>query len=337
MKISTSNEVLSISYIKRELTFKLNFNQTKMKRTMKYLSACAIAITVAGFGFVSCSKDDALPAIDGYNNSNEVGSANLLAHWTFDDNNNEVISNTAPTKTLGTVGSTTGKIGNALQLTKGGMVFPPIAKINTVDALNNFTVSMWVNVRGQKGVAGGGFTSFFGIIPTSTDFWGNIQACAETGRHLPASDTLELKNFFSSTLGVNSQKEEDNIAQFNNDINDAAHPNGKTGAWFTGGKDWVHYTMTWDASTKFFRLYANGVSVGAYDNKTASTAGLIKMRVPALAVFGSMASSDLGFPNATRPDWAPLATASIDDVRVFNTVLAQKDVTALFNLGTAGR
>ncbi len=305
-----------------------------MKKTMNYLTGGALALALVTFA--GCSKsDDALPAIDGYNNSNEVATTNLVAHWTFDDTNNERLSSTAPTKTVGTVGFTTGKIGKALQLTKGGMVFPAISKINTVDALNNFTVSMWVNVRGQKGVAGGGFTSFFGIIPTSTDFWGNIQACAETGRHLPASDTVEFKNYLNTTMGDGSQRGEDNVALFNND---PATPdgNGQTGAYFKGGKDWALYTMTWEGSTGLFKLYANGVSVGGY-TKRGTTPGVLKMRVPALAVFGSMASSDLGFANATRPDWAPLATASIDDVRVYNTVLAQKDVTALYNLGKAGR
>ncbi len=294
------------------------------------------AVVMALLFFAGCSKKSELPAIDGYNNSNEVAATNLVAHWTFDDTNNEAISSTAPTKTLGTVAFTTGKIGKALQLTKGALVYPAITKINTATALSNFTVSLWVNVRGQKGVAGGGYTSFFGIIPTSTDFWGNIQATAETGRHLPASDTLELKNYLSTTMPDNSQRGEDNLAVKNNDPADASHPDGQTGAYFKGGKDWVHYVMTWEGSTGLFYLYANGVSVGGYTHRGV-TAGAMKMRVPALAVFGSMASSDLGFAGATRPDWAPLATASIDDVRVFNTVLAQKDVTALFNLGTAGR
>jgi hypothetical protein len=294
----------------------------------------ASALTVGALLFGSCSKDDStnvLPKIDGYNNSDEVGSTNLVAHWTFDDTNNEAISSTAPNKTVGTVGFTAGKIGKALQLTKGGLAYPTIEKINSVDALNNFSVSLWVNVRGQKKVAGGGFTSFFGIMPEATDFWGNIQACAETGRHLPESDTLELKNYLNI-----AGRGEDNLAVPNADPADASHPDGQTGAYFKGGKDWVHYVMTWEGATGLFYLYANGVSVGGYTHR-GTTAGIMKLGVPVHAVFGSMASSDLGFANATRPDWAPLATASIDDVRVFNTVLAQKDVAALYNLGTAGR
>jgi hypothetical protein len=93
--------------------------------------------------------------------------------------------------------------------------------------------------------------------------------------------------------------------------------------------------MTWDASSEKFEIYGDAVATGAYSNRDG--AQVMRMRVPARAVFGSMASSDIGFPNATRPEWAPLATASIDDVRVYDTVLSQAEISALFNLGTAGR
>ncbi len=294
------------------------------------VAAIALAVVVG-----SCKDDDELPPIDGYNNSDEVANANLVAHWTFDDTNNEVISSTAPQTTVGSTSFAEGKLGKALQLNKGAMSYPPITAINTVDALNNFTVSHWVKVTNTKGVAGQGFTPFFGIIFKDTNFWGNIQSCAETGRHLPSSDTLELKNFMSTTLPTGAQSEQDNVATRNNDPADAAHPNGQTGKWFLGAKNWVHYVMSWDASTHRFEMYANGESVGGYTVRQDVPA--MKMRVPAMAVIGSMAASDLGFPNATRPDFAPLTSFTIDDIRVYNTALAQKDVTALYNLGTAGR
>ena len=109
-----------------------------------------------------------------------------------------------------------------------------------------------------------------------------------------------------------------------------------TGAWFMGAKKWSHYVMTWDATTHNFQVYADGVASGAYTNR--GTTPVEKMRVPAQAVFGSMAAPDIGFANApARAGNYQMATAMIDDVRVYNTVLAQTDITALFNLGTAGR
>lgn len=284
------------------------------------------ALALTAITFSSCDDEESLPPIDGYNNSNEVANDNLVAHWTFDDTNNERLSSTAPSQTAGGVGFTDGQIGKALQLTKGALVYPEINAINSVDALPNFTVSLWVNVSGTKRVPGGGFTSFFGIIPTSvTDVWGNIHAAAETGRHLPSSDTLELKNYLNTTLPDGSQSGQDNVAL----------KNGDNGNYFMGANRWAHYVMTWDGTTHQFEIYGDSEAVGGYTDRGTTPA--LKMRVPARAVFGSLAASDIGFAAVTRPDWAPMATASIDDVRVYNTVLSQAEITALFNLGTAGR
>lgn len=286
--------------------------------------AGALALTAVTFS--SCDNEEKLPQIDGYNNSNEVAKDNLLAHWTFDDTNNERLSSTAPAQTFGGVGFTQGQVGKALQLTKGAIVYPEIAAINTADALPNFTVSLWVNVTGTKRVPGAGFTSFFGIIPTTiTDVWGNIHAAAETGHHLPSSDTIVFKNYLNTTLSTGEQSGQDNLGR----------KNGDKGKDFLGAKRWAHYVMTWDGTTHQFEIYGDAEAIGAYTDR--GTTPVLKMRVPAKAVFGSLAASDIGFAGATRPDWAPMATASIDDVRVYNTVLSQAEITALFNLGTAGR
>lgn len=307
-----------------------------MKKTIKYVfaSACIGAlITLA-----ACSDDDKkdLPKIDGYNNSDEVAAANLVAHWTFDDTYEEDISGTDKSTTLGSVSFVDGPLGKAMDLNRGAIAYPAIAAINSVDALGNFTVSLWVNAKGQKRVVGGGYSVFFGIIPDTTGFWGSIMLTAETSRHLPNSDTLELKNFLETALLGGGLRGEDNVATRNNNSIVDDPNNGQTGAWFLGGQDWVHYVATWEGSTGLFMLYANGQPVGGY-SKRGVTAGNLRIQTPARAVFGSMAASDLGFTKATRPDWAPMADASIDDTRVFNTVLSQAEVAALYNLGLAGR
>jgi hypothetical protein len=302
-------------------------NQKTMKRTIKY-SLSGVAL-VALLVIASCSKKSELPAIDGYNNSNEVAASNLVAHWSFDSNNNENISNTAPSSTLGTVGSTTGQIGKALQLTKGVLVFPPISAINSANALNNFTVSLWVNVQGRKG-GDGGYTSFFGLIPTAvTDVWGDVMLTAETGRHLPSSDTLELKNFLNTHPAAGGNNYQDNVAQLNTGTG--------LGKYFMGGNKWCHYVARWDATTHKFHIFGNADGdVGAYTLR--GTTGVEVMAPPVQAVFGSLASSTIGFTGApAQQPWNPYATASIDDVRVYNTALSDADIAALYHLGLAGR
>src|SRR4051812_35914060 len=110
-----------------------------MKKTINYLlaSASMVALLI----FAGCSKkNDALPAIDGFNNANEVASSNLVAHWTFDGTLNEDKSKSAPTKTVGN-SFVTGQKGQALNLTQGYLVYPTIAALNTANALGSVTVS----------------------------------------------------------------------------------------------------------------------------------------------------------------------------------------------------
>lgn len=275
----------------------------------------------------SCKKTESLPQINGYDNSDQVGATYLKAHWTFDDTYNEAISSTAPSNKYGTYAFTTGQIGKALDLNAGTLVYPSIANIGGANSLSAFTVSLWVNVKGTQGGTGA-FTSFFGIIPTTVaDIWGNVMALAETARHPATSDTLELKSYLNTTLPDNTQSGQDNVAQ-KNDVN--------VGQYFKGANKWSLMTMTWDGATHKFTLYGNGVSVGAWTDRGTTPA--LVMRTPCQAVFGSLAASDIGFANAgVRGDWYPMATAKIDDVRVFNTVLSQTEITALYNLGVAGR
>jgi len=293
-------------------------------------------ITVSVLTFSACSKDDELPQIDGFNNSNEVAASNLKAHWTFDDTNNERLSSTAPVGTFGTVGFEAGQIGSALKLTKGALTYPSIASINTADALANFTVSMWIKLDNNQGEANEGYTMLFGLFPegqtagTVGDFmWGNLDMSAETSwfKKSASADTLVLKGRFISKNADGSINGQDNRPD--------PRGNPPIGVLKQSGQ-WVHFVSSWNATTHQFQLYGNGVSIGAYNDR--GTTGALRMNVPNRAVFGNGATKEVGFPN--NPDqqsWSPMATASIDDVRVFNTAISQAEITALYNLGKAGR
>ena len=294
-----------------------------MKKTINYFltSVAAAALLTVG----SCSKDSTLPQIDGFNNSNEVAATNLKAHWTFDDTNTERLSNTAPSNTYGTVGFATGQIGNALKLSSGALVYPSIANIGSANSLSNFTVSLWVNVTNNKATAKAGANALFALLyANDDDIWGNISILAETGAHLPTSDTLLLKPLLKTLLPNGQTSLQDNISVVN----------GNVGKDFLGAKRWAHYVARWNGATHKFEIFADGVNVGAYSDR--GTTPELSMRTPVKAVFGSLTYNDIGFATA-QVRGIPLANASIDDVRVYNTVLADKDITALYNLGKAGR
>ncbi|MEO7991802.1 MAG: LamG-like jellyroll fold domain-containing protein [Chryseolinea sp.] len=295
-----------------------------MKKTINYLLAGGVALSL--LALASCGDDDkSLPPIDGYNNSDEVGATNLKAHWTFDDTNDEGLSSTAPSHTYGTVGFTDGQIGKALKLTGGALVYPSIANIGEANSLSNFTVSLWVNVTNNKKTASESATALFAILyANDDDIWGNISMLAETGAHLPSSDTLLLKPLLKTLVDGGGTSLQDNISVVN----------GDKGKDFLGAKTWSHFVARWNGTSHQFEIFGDGVNVGAYSDR--GTTPQLSMRTPAQAVFGSLTYNDIGFAGA--PDRGiPLANASIDDVRVFNTALTDAEIKALFNLGTAGR
>lgn len=299
---------------------------------MNYFLSGLLMVGCMAF-FVACDDDDdgddnSLPPIDGYNSSDEVAEDNLVAHWTFDDTNNEAISNTAPEGTHGTVGFTDGKVGRALDLNAGALVYPPIQAIGQESSLSNYTVSMWVNFRNN----GSAFTTFFGIFPEdNTDFWGNLSLSAETGwfpADGPDGDTLVLKTNYASLNEDGSINGQDNRSD--------PRGNPPVGLLEAAG-EWVHFVVRFNASTHMLEIFANGEGHGAYSDRGVNTTELV-MRTPAKAVFGSLSTQDIGFEMAPiMPDWQVLATAMIDDVRVYDTPLTEQEITALYNLGSAGR
>jgi hypothetical protein len=303
-----------------------------MKRAIKYLLTGMVVGSLTMF--MSCddddnvNDDDGLPPIDGYNNSNEVAEDNLVAHWTFDDTQNERLSDTGPSNTFGSATYTGGKLGRALMLDSGALVYPSIDALNAADALGNYTVSMWTNLRNN----GSAFTTLFGLFPSdNADFWGNLSLGAETGwfpADGPEGDTLVLKTNYMSLNDDGSTNGQDN----RND------PRGTppVGVLEESG-NWIHYVVRFNGSTHLLEIFANGESIGAYNDRGANTGPLV-MRTPVQAVFGSLSTQDIGFANAPmQPDWQTLARASVDDVRVFDTALSDAEITALFNLGEAGR
>jgi len=297
-----------------------------MKKNTKFSLIMVSIILVIGMLTINACKDDtSLPQINGYDNSDQVSATFLKAHWTFDDTYDEAISATAPANKYGTYAFGTGQIGNALVLTKGALVYPSIANIGAANSLGDFTVSAWVKISNT----GNSFTSLFGIIPTEVaDVWGNLGLNFETGWKPATNDTLVPKANYLSKNTDGTMNGQDNRPD--------PYGTPKVGVFKQGGK-WCFVAIRFNSTTHKLQVFGNGESIGAYDEKPATVVAL-NMRVPSKAVFGSLASSDIGFTAAgVRGDWMPMATASIDDLRVFNTPVSDADLKALYNLGVAGR
>ena len=120
---------------------------------------------------------------------------------------------------------------------------------------------------------------------------------------------------------------QDNLAVFSD--------NG--GSFFKGAGKWSLITVRFTAATHKIKIFANGVNVGGYSDRGETTTAMV-MRTPCQAMLGSFATTGVGFTAApAAPDWSKMATAQMDDIRVFNKSLSDTEIKALYNVGIAGR
>lgn len=284
------------------------------------LIVCVLALSVLS----SCEKDgnpNNLPEvstaqyegkIDGYLSSDDVYSKNLVAYWTFDDTKNETISKTAPTSSLND-SYITGVKGKALKLNAGFVYYATQINAFKTDALKSFTLSHWVQITNN----GTKRTMTFqlarpGIFDGSLDVRLNTQA-------YPASNTdvLKVQPRFA-TIGGGSQ----------DNLNASLSPK-------IGATVWNHLVLTYDGTTGVFKMWADGVNIGSYNNRGTGN-NLFKSYEPGEVIIGGNYNTIPGKTVNTDVSYANM-TGSIDEIRMYNTVLPDAHIKALFNLGKAGK
>lgn len=250
--------------------------------------------------------------IDGYSSSDDVYPKNLVAYWTFDDTKNEKISNTAPTSSLND-SYITGVKGKGLKLNAGFVYYATQINAFKTDALKSFTLSHWVQITNN----GTKRTMTFqlarpGIFDGSLDVRLNTQA-------YPASNTdvLKVQPRFS-TVGGGSQ----------DNLNASLSPK-------IGATVWNHLVLTYDGTTGVFKMWADGVNIGSYNNRGTGN-NLFKAYEPGEVIIGGNYNTIPGKTVNTDVSYANM-TGSIDEIRIYNTVLPDAHIKALFNLGKAGK
>jgi hypothetical protein len=308
-----------------------------MKTTKRKVSLLIVATSVllAGATF-SCKKSSTatLPKIGPYDNADQVSSATLLAHWSFDGSNAEAISGTAPTTANG-ASFTTGVKGQALSLASGFLVYPTITKLSSAAAIASVTVSMWIKVDNTGGAA----NSFFALtqpLAVQTDWnQGPINMYAENGRPAAYDDTLVLHAAFHSYSGGNYNLGGDNINDF-----------GVRGTDFQtvlGTKKWVHYVMRYDGAGSNIDIFANGVRVSNNNFRNRTTGnppvgiGPITINTPTQVLIGAWPNADAGYTLSPVQTFQGKLTGQIDEIRVFGSALQDTDIGYLYQLELAGR
>jgi hypothetical protein len=295
-----------------------------MKFLNRYSIACVLGLFLATVAFSSCEKDDnpndlpdVSPAdftgkIDGYGSSDEIYPSNLKAYWNFDDNKNETKTSTAPTQTLNDT-YIIGMKGKAVKLTGGYLYYAKQFDAFKTDALKNFTISVWVQLLNN----GSKKTMLMqlarpGIFDGSLDFRLNTNSYAAS-----VTDKLSVGPRFT-TLGGGSQ----------DNLNATLNPK-------IGADVWTHLVLTYDSNTGIFKEWANGVDIGSYNSRGTGN-NVFKAYEPSEFIIGANYNLIPGKTINADANFA-LMTGSIDELRIYDTVIPDAHIKALYNLGLAGK
>jgi len=300
-----------------------------MKKVTKSALAIAALILIATVG---CSDDDdiVLPDINGYPNSDAVASANLVAYWSLDGTGSESKTGTAPTAIVNAT-FTPGVKGQAVTL-NGGYLYYANA-LGTLVTNQPFSLSAWVQVT-NNGLNGGTtppnnhpYSYFQSAIPGQ--LFGNLTAMVEAGQYAIASDTMVVKSIYKD---------------FNGGTQDNLNNYGVAGTDFqivkkAGTSQWVHIVTTYNpaggtGAQSIFQIYADSVMVS---NKNFENRGTNSFKYTAGEVIIGGWYNNIPTKTVSADTWTQPFKGSIDEVRMYNKLLTRDEITALYNLGKAGR
>jgi hypothetical protein len=283
-----------------------------MKQSRITIGILALAITSVIF---SCNKDDTvqLPPIGGFNSADEVGSSNLVAYWALDGDGKEAKSGMSPTKSQN-VSYVAGTKGKAASFATGFLAYDVITSLTS---LPNATISLWANVQNN----GTNPSSFF-TLTRPNEWAGNINFMSETGWRKATNDTMTIKGLVVTKVAGNDSWQ---------DSRNDATKGGVQAAKLTG--KWTHLVMTWDGATSMFKIYANGVKISNPEWEARGTTGPLSFTTPTKVVIGAWGTNVSGTPDS----WQVPMTGLLDEIRVYNKALSDGDISALYQLESAGR
>jgi len=305
-----------------------------MNRKPILLNLGKAALLLMAFGTIySCDKDNDdpdLPPIGGYNNSGEVAAANLVGYWSFDGNGNESKSGMAPTSAVGANYSAAGVKGQALTLTNGYLYYAD--DLAPLASNQPFTVSAWLQVTNTGDAptppVGVPYNYFQSAVPGK--LFGNFSGLVEAGHYKYSSDTLVLKSLYQDIDGGL----QDNINRFGNDADYKVVKKAGTGQW-------VHVVTTYNpnggtGNQSIFRIYADSALVSNVGMNFENRGTKSFVYTPGEIIIGGWYNNIPG-KEVSTDTWTVPFNGKIDEIRVFNKLLTEAEIIALYQLGKAGR
>jgi hypothetical protein len=302
----------------------------KQKNALLLLIAGSF-LSLGVFTLSSCDKnnDVDLPPISGYNNSDEVGAANLKGYWSFEGNGTEAKSGTAPTSSAGVTYGTGGVRGQAASFTNGYIYYAsPLAPLTTNQA---FSVSAWIQVKNTQNSPTAPmnvpYQYFQSAIPGQ--LFGNFNGLVEAGQFSHTSDTLILKSIYKDLNG-GTQDNLNNYGVWGTDVQAVKK---------AGTNQWVHVVTTYTptggtGNQSIFRIYADSVLVS---NKNFENRGTNSFKYTANEIIIGGWYNNIPGKTVSTDTWTVPFNGKIDEIRVYNKLLTQTEISALFQLGKANR
>jgi hypothetical protein len=314
-------------------TLKQNVSVMKKNISSIYLFlACMLGFTILTAGDCNKDEDPPLPQINGYNNSNEVGAANLKVYIPLDGNANETKTGATATSAVGVSYSSTGAVKGQAATFNNGYIYYASAVGGPLADNQPFSVSLWVQAA-NTGLVGGNPPAnnhpwqFF-TYARPGQFWGNINILNEAGQFPVASDTMFLKALYSDAGGL-----QDNVNNY-----------GIAGTEYkvvkkAGTGQWANIVVTYNpaggtGAQSIFRIYTDSVLVSNinFENRGSNSFDYTTHELILGGWYNNIPGKQL-----TADTWTTPFTGKMDEVRVWNKTLTQAEISALYKLGLAGR
>ncbi len=279
------------------------------------VSVRILAVVIAAGSFFASCKDDevSLPPIGGFNSADEVAASNLVAYWGLNGDGKEAKSGAMPTKSQN-VSYVAGAKGQAASFAEGFLAYDVI---NSLTSLPNATVSLWAKVSNN-----GTTPSCFFTLTRPNEWAGNINLMSETGWRKASSDTMLVKGLVVTKVAGNDSWQ---------DSRNEPTKGGVQAAKLAG--QWAHVVITWDGTTSMFKVYANGTKISNPEWEARGTTGPLSFTTPTKPIIGAWGTNISGTPDS----WQKPMTGLVDEIRVYNKALSDGDISALYQLESAGR
>ncbi|HNS30903.1 MAG TPA: LamG domain-containing protein [Tenuifilaceae bacterium] len=279
-------------------------NKFKVFGTVLFGTMFAMSLT-----FTSC-KDKEDPD-DGKIDPNTIATANLVAHFPFDNNATERIANLEPTMSPN-VTYVAGRRGKAYQGADGAHLLYTLPANSKMKNLTSFSLAMWFK---SPLVTGDPEPTVFEIGKSDDLFWGNLKFALN--RLSATADSLQLKAFFLKT-GVEWSGQHVSYSNKVFAIN-----------------TWMHLVIQYDENTSKYMIYKDGVKVETnqgVENRKQGPDG------PALGPL-AFANADKINIGAWRPKsegtaedaWMGWFLGNIDELRVYDKALSAQEVKNLYD------